>query len=158
MIEELIDSHDPWRKPHVFLCCEGRDLGRTGGRLGLVQIGVKEDIYLLDVLTYSRNFEVLKVLCESDKVEKVMWDGRNEVAELWHGHEISVHSPVDLQLVHVYEQTGGRITPRGFLRAESMSTEFLNLDSEMHEAAGIDNIPSFTRRMYLAYLGEMKLR
>lgn len=34
-------------EPHVFGCCERRDLGRGGGKLGLVQIGLKEDIYLM---------------------------------------------------------------------------------------------------------------
>ena len=148
VIEELTSTPDPWRKPFVFLSCEGRDVGRVGGRLGLVEIGVKEDIYLLDVLTYSRNLEVLKSLCENDKIEKILWDGRNVVSELWHGHEIALKAPLDLQLVHVYEQTGGRLAPRGFLRAESMSTAFLNLDAEAHETAGLDDVRGFTRRTY----------
>ena len=29
----------------VFLDCEGRDLGRHGGKLGLVQLGIEEEIY-----------------------------------------------------------------------------------------------------------------
>ena len=53
-------------------------------------------------------------------------------------HEISVKSVIDLQLIHVYEKTGGRIAPRGFLPAESMESAFSNLEPEVHESTGMD--------------------
>lgn len=101
-------------------------------------MGIKDDIFLLDVLTYGKNLEVVKEILENPEVDKIMWDGRFGVAELWHGHEISVKSVIDLQLVHVYEKTGGRIAPRGFLPAESLESAFSNLEPEVHESTGMD--------------------
>lgn len=143
-IRGLSEEPHVWQKPHVFLCCEGRDLGRGGGRLGLVQIGVKEDIYLLDVLTYGKNLEVLKQLLENEGIEKIMWDGRFAAAELWHDHEISIVAGMDIQLVHVQEKTGGRPI-RGCLPADAMETAFLGLSSEILEATDLD-LRAFNRR------------
>lgn len=138
ILKPLTEGPHPWQKPHIFLCCEGRHLGRGGGRLGLIQLGIKDDIFLLDVLTYGKNLEVVKEILENPEVDKIMWDGRFGVAELWHDHEISVKSVIDLQLIHVYEKTGGRIAPRGFLPVESMESAFSNLEPEVHESTGMD--------------------
>jgi len=120
-------------------------LGRGGGRLGLVQIGVKEGIYLLDVLTYGKNLEVLKEVLENEEVEKIFWDGRFASAELWHDHEISIVSAVDIQLVHIQEKTGGRPT-RGFLPADTLETAFLGLSEETLAATELD-LRAFNRRI-----------
>ena len=138
ILKALTEGPHPWQKPHIFLCCEGRHLGRGGGRLGLIQLGVKDDIFLLDTLTYGKNLEVVKEILENPAVDKVMWDGRFGVAELWHGHEISVESVIDLQLVHVYEKTGGRIAARGFLPVEAMESAFSNLDTQVHDSTEMD--------------------
>lgn len=155
--EALTETHNPWQKHHIFLSCEGRDLGRVGGRLGLIQIGIKEDIYLLDILTYGKNLEVAKGILENPEVDKIMWDGRNAVAELFHGNEISVQSVIDLQLIHVYEKTGGRIAPRGFLPAESMESAFLNLEVEVHESMGMD-MQAFNRRLPSLLIPDLMVR
>ena len=120
-------------------------MGRGGGRLGLVQIGVKEDIYLLDVLTYGKNLEVLKELLEDEGVEKIFWDGRFASAELWHDHEISIASAVDIQLIHIQEKTGGRPT-RGFLPADTMETAFCGLSQEILASTEVD-LRAFNRRI-----------
>jgi hypothetical protein len=138
ILKGLTEGPHPWQKPHIFLCFEGRNLGRGGGRLGLIQLGIKDDIFLLDILTYGKNLEVIKEILENPEVDKIMWDGRFGVAELWHGHEISVESVIDLQLVHVYEKTGGRIAARGFLPAESMESAFSTLEPEVHESTEMD--------------------
>ena len=129
----------------MFFCCEGRDLGRGGGRLGLVQIGVEEDIYLLDVLTYGKNLEALKEILENEGIEKIVWDGRFASSELWHDQEISIVSGIDIQLVHVQEKTGGRPI-RGFLPADALETAFLGLNKEVLEAAEVD-LRAFNRRI-----------
>ena len=36
--------------PSIFLGCEGRDLGSANGKLNLVQIGIGEHVYLVDVI------------------------------------------------------------------------------------------------------------
>ena len=40
----------------IFLDCEGHDLGKVGGKLGLVQIGVDDTVYLVDVIKYPKNW------------------------------------------------------------------------------------------------------
>jgi 3'-5' exonuclease len=144
----LISTPHPWQKPHIFLCCEGRDLGRGGGKLGLIQIGVKEDIYLLDILTYGKNLEAIKSILENPEVDKIMWDGRFASAELFHEHEISIQPVIDVQLVHVYEKTRGRIAARGFISAESMESAFSSLEEKVQESIGMD-LKTFNRRVFL---------
>ena len=138
LIESILQKPHKWQKPHVFLCCEGRNLGRVGGRLGLVELGVDEEIFLLDVLTYSKALDVLKEILENDEIDKIMWDGRNAVAELDHGHEISIESPIDLQLVQVHEKAGGNPRIRGFVPIEHMDAAFLDLSEEVHTGTGMD--------------------
>jgi hypothetical protein len=109
---------------------------------------VKEDIYLLDILTYGKNLEVIKSILENPEVEKIMWDGRFASAELFHEQEISIQSVIDVQLVHVYEKTGGRIAARGFLSAEPMESAFSNLEEKVQESIGMD-LKTFNRRVFL---------
>jgi hypothetical protein len=113
--------------------------------LGLVQIGIKEDIYLLDILTYGKNLESVKDILENPEVDKIMWDGRFAAAELFHGHEISVQSVIDMQLVHVYESTGGKVAARESIPAEPMESAFINLGVTGQKSTGMD-VKAFTRR------------
>lgn len=124
-IKNLKDSSE---EPRVYLDCEGRDLGRVNGKLGLVQIGVEEKVYLIDVIVYPESIETVKEILEDAEIEKVVWDGRSDYSELWHGHRIALSPVLDLQLVQVYEKTGGRPGPRGFITLEGMSTAFLRHD------------------------------
>lgn len=110
---------------------------------------MKEDIYLLDILTYGKNLEVIKDILENPEVDKIMWDGRFTAAELFHEHEISIQPVIDVQLVHVYEKTGGRIAARGFLPAESMESAFSGLEETVQEATGMD-LKAFNRRVSLS--------
>ena len=57
----------------IFLDCEGRDLGRIGGKLGLIQLGVESKVYLVDVITYPQALVPLKTILEDPKLEKVVW-------------------------------------------------------------------------------------
>lgn len=121
-----LDSHikSSTTTKFIFLDCEGRDLGRIGGKLGLVQIGIDEQVYLIDVITYPQSFEPLKVILENPEVEKVVWDGRSDFAALWHGHDIAINSVFDLQLVCVYISSGGRKGSRGFIKLEGLGKTF----------------------------------
>lgn len=132
-----MNTPNPWQKPHVVINCEGRDLGRVGGRLGLVAIGVKEEIYLLDVLAYSKSLEILKSLLETQDVEKIVWDGRNMFSEFWHGHEISLNGVMDLQLLHVYENTSRR-SARGFYHTEDLKTGYDGCEEKEKDSQHID--------------------
>lgn len=140
-LEPLLSTPDPWQTPHIFLTCHGRDLGFVGGRLGLVGLGIKEDIYLLDVLTYSRCLDVLKGILKDGKVEKVVWDGRGLGSEFWHGHEISVEKVVDMQLVQALK--GGRDARIGFqnkgaMKIHGLDTTFGELQENTRNELDID--------------------
>jgi len=78
-----------------------------------------------------------------------MWDGRFASAELFHEHEISIQPVIDVQLVHVYEKTGGKIAARGFLPAESMESAFSNLEEKVQVSTGM-NPKGFTPRGFLS--------
>ena len=140
-IETILSTRDPWQTPHIFLTCHGRDVGFTGGRLGLVGLGIKEDIYLLDVLTYSRCLDVLKGILENESVEKVVWDGRGLGSEFLHGHEISVKKVVDMQLIHVQQKARAARTGfsnKGALKIEDLKTAFGELELNTRNEPGID--------------------
>ena len=148
LLNSILQKTHKWQKPHVFIGFEGRHLGRVGGRLGLVELGIDDEIFLLDVLTYGKTLDVLKDVLANPEIEKIMWDVKNAGSELHHGHEISVQSVIDLQLVQVYENAGGHIPVRGFVPAESIDTAFLSLSQESHQDNGID-LHIFKRRLNL---------
>lgn len=133
----LTTTPNPWQKPYIFLNCEGRDLGRVGGRLALLGIGIKDEIYLLDILTYSRNLDAVKSILEDSGVEKIVWDGRDMFSELWHGHEIQLQGVLDLQLLHVYENTSRR-SARGFHEVEDIRTAYDGCEEKGKEKSHVD--------------------
>jgi 3'-5' exonuclease len=128
-IEAVTKSASANDKKVIFLDCEGRDLGKSGGKLGLVQLGIESEIYLVDVIAFPKTINVVKDILENPVLEKVVWDGRSDYAELWHGHGIDLNPVLDLQLVHVYKFSGGLPGPRGFIALTGMSTAFSRLNS-----------------------------
>lgn len=119
-------------KVPIFLDCEGRDLGRTDGKLGLVQLGIEVEIYIVDIVEIAESLDILKMILEHETFEKVLWDGRNDYAELWHGHGIDMSPVLDLQLVRIHETSSGR--GRGFTRLDGMGKVFsaMNRDSTVN--------------------------
>ena len=117
------------RRTPIFLDCKGRDLGRMNGKLGLVQIGIAEHVYLVDVIAYPESLLTLKDILENPKIEKVVWDGRNDYSELWHGHGINMKPVLDLQLIHIHATSHG--WRRGFNVVDGVSKVFsaANCDS-----------------------------
>lgn len=103
-------------------------------------MGIKEDIYLLDVLTYARGLDGLKEVLEDERVEKVVWDGRALWSELWYGNGISVRGAVDLQLLQAHqklEKEGVRSMIGGALKVESLE----NASGVLDEEGGTRNEP-----------------
>lgn len=125
-------------KSPVYLDCEGRDLGRISGKLGLVQLSIEDKIYLVDVIAFPENIATLKDILENPVLEKVVWDGRMDYSELWHGHGISVNPVLDLQLVRIYRVCDGRAGGSGFIKLEAMSRVFENIDYRLRQESGID--------------------
>jgi hypothetical protein len=114
-------------KTYIYVDCEGKNLGCPGGKLGLVQVGVEDDIYIIDVIKYKEALLGLKKILEDNRLIKVMWDGRKDFSELWHGHRIHLRNVIDLQLVRIYDCQGNWIHRRGFLRLEGMENAFASV-------------------------------
>ena len=112
---------------HIYVDCEGKNLGCPGGKLGLVQVGVHDDIFIIDVIKYKEALPALKEILEDNRLIKVMWDGRNDFSELWHGHRIHLRNVIDLQLVRIYDCQSQWIHRRGFLRLEGMENAFASV-------------------------------
>ena len=96
------------RAPHVFLDCEGRDLGCVGGALSIISLGTPQgSIYLVDVLAFQQpplTFDdlnpILSILKGTD-VMKIIWDGRNDYLELQETLGVNIEYVLDLQLVDI---------------------------------------------------------
>ncbi len=117
------------KQSHIYVDCEGDDLGCPGGRLGLVQVGVETDIYLIDVIKYEQAIPALKKILENEKLIKIMWDPRNDFSELWHGHQIHLQTVLDLQLLRIYIRESWRIGTRGWIKLEGMGRVFSDLNT-----------------------------
>lgn len=98
-------------KPCIFLDCEGRDLGSSSGKLSLIQLGVGDSIYLVDVIIFSEAVALLKEYLEDPNLIKYVWDGRSDYSELRHGHGVTLKGLIDLQLVYLYS-TGDALASR----------------------------------------------
>jgi hypothetical protein len=125
-VKSLFNQNGPGRT-HIYVDSEGKNLGYPGGKLGLVQVGVGDDIYIIDVIKYREALPGLKKILEDNRLIKVMWDGRNDFSELWHGHRIHLRNVIDLQLVRIYDCQGQWIHRRGFLRLEGMENAFASV-------------------------------
>ena len=137
---------------HIFVDCEGNDLGCYGGKLGLVQIGIENDIYLIDVITFKDSIPVLKEILEDEKLVKIFWDARNDFAELWHGHEIHLRPVLDLQLLRVYQNNGWRINGRGWAKLEGMGRTFSNLSTHSRSMLGVSELQFQRMNLGIAFL------
>jgi len=120
----------------IYLDCEGYSLGDVGGKLGLIQLGFGDKVYLVDVLTLPFSTSALKGLLESPSFTKVMWDGRQDYIELLQGHGIELKGVLDLQLVEVQQRRlPGRI---GYVGLRGMSRAFSELSLSQQRDSGID--------------------
>jgi hypothetical protein len=135
-LKSLADSDT--NKIPVLLDCEGDKLGRINGKLGLVQIGLENNVYLVDVIECPKSLELLKEILEDQALEKIVWDGRSDYAELWHGHGIAISPVLDLQLVRVYQRSGGVRGPRGYLVLDGMGKAFSMLNRTFIKDLNID--------------------
>ena len=90
----------------LALDCEGKDLGVQGGTLSLISLRALEPetskTYLIDTISLTKDqllpiFDVIK----SSSVTKIVFDGRMDFSELYHGWGVSLRSVLDLQLADV---------------------------------------------------------
>ena len=90
----------------VALDSEGVSLSRTG-RCTLVQIARNDEIFLLDLVSLSREDLIqtgLKEMLENESQKKLMWDGRTDCDALLHQVGIRVKGVVDLQVADVLQR------------------------------------------------------
>jgi ribonuclease D len=100
------------RNRYIFLDCEGRDLGAQNGKLGLIQIGIGDAVYLVDVVTLPEAVGKLKSFLQNPSLLKYVWDGRSDYSELRHGHDVTLRGLVDLQLAYIRTQAQTSKTKR----------------------------------------------
>lgn len=138
---------------HVILDCEGRALGRMGGNLGLVQLGIDNVVYLIDVVSLPKSLDNLKLLLENPQILKIVWDGRSDYTELRLGHDISLRGVLDLQLVQVYVSSSGLVASGEHLvKLESLGNAFTNLSHDVVRRSGI-----CTQRLLKGSLNQLDL-
>ena len=89
---------------YILLDCEGRDLGAQNGKLGLIQIGIGDAVYLVDVVALPEAVDKLKSFLQNPSLLKYVWDGRSDYSELRHGHNVTLRGLVDLQLAYIHTQ------------------------------------------------------
>jgi len=92
--------------PEVMMDCEGMDLGQQGGSLSLISLRTtgteSSKTYLIDVISLTNDeLRPLFDIIQSTSPRKVVFDGRMDFSELYHGRGITLHDVLDLQLVDV---------------------------------------------------------
>ena len=90
----------------LALDCEGKDLGVEGGTLSLISLRVLEPetsgIYLIDTISLTKDqLSPIFDIIESSSVTKIVFDGRMDFSELYHGWSVSLRGVLDLQLADV---------------------------------------------------------
>ncbi|CAG8616226.1 5007_t:CDS:2, partial [Acaulospora colombiana] len=104
--------------PTVYFDCEGYELGQQRGSLAIISLGAlttdqeKEElsVFLIDVLAFRNKGEVkhldpiFKIL-QSDAIVKVVFDGRMDASELYHGYNVTLQRVVDLQIADIVSRS-----------------------------------------------------
>lgn len=90
----------------LVLDCEGKTLGVEGGTLSLIILRALEPniskTYLIDAISLTKGqlnpiFNILR----SSSVTRIMFDGRKDFSELFHGCNVYLRGVLDLQLADV---------------------------------------------------------
>ncbi|KZV88297.1 ribonuclease H-like protein [Exidia glandulosa HHB12029] len=136
---------------HIFLDCEGHNLGAVGGSLSLVNLAAADGpVYVVDVLAPAFNCdegrEVLDVMFDVLKdaaVKKVMFDGRMDASEFMHGYGVEMSGVLDLQLADIVsrglrgerqKQQIGRLVP--FIHRKDVNGHWADYDG-VHRLNGL---------------------
>jgi len=107
----------------VYLDCEGTQLGTQGGSLSILSIGLvppDDDelaIYLVDVVVLSAAelLPLFKILRSAMPI-KVVWDGRMDWSELYHGYGVDTAGLRDLQIADIVSREEREPEERQILR------------------------------------------
>jgi len=106
----------------VFLDCEGVGLGSEGGSLSIISLGAMMEtkpnepktlvVFLIDVPALHnrrtrkimRNRKIKRIL-ESKAIRKVMFDGRKDASEFFHGFGVELEGVIDLQIADIMSRS-----------------------------------------------------
>ncbi|EJD53101.1 hypothetical protein AURDEDRAFT_180678 [Auricularia subglabra TFB-10046 SS5] len=89
---------------HIFLDCEGYQLGAVGGSMSLINVSCGPDgvVYVVDATCFERDaLEPLFELFRNPEIKKVMFDGRMDASEFMHGYNIELEGVLDMQLADI---------------------------------------------------------
>jgi exonuclease 3'-5' domain-containing protein 1 len=90
----------------LVLDCEGKTLGIEGGILSLISLRALEPeisrTYLIDTVSLTKDqLNPIFDIIQSSSVTKIMYDGRKDFSELYHGCSVHLRGVLDLQLADV---------------------------------------------------------
>ena len=107
--------------PAVILDCEGVNLGLQGGCLSLISLRPAtpptSQTYLIDtVILTGDELRPLFDIIQSSSPTKIVFDGRMDFSELFHGYGVSMQGVLDLQLADVHSRRQRGELQRGQLR------------------------------------------
>jgi len=90
----------------LVLDCEGKTLGVEGGTLSLIILRALEPeiskAYLIDTISLTKDqLNPIFDIIQSSSVTKIMYDGRKDFSELYHGCNVYLRGVLDLQLADV---------------------------------------------------------
>jgi len=90
----------------LILDCEGENLGHQGSSLSLISLRTidpeSSKTYLFDAISITNDtLHPLFDILQSHSVTKIVFDGRMDFSELYHGRGVDLRNVLDLQLVDV---------------------------------------------------------
>ena len=91
---------------HIFLDCEGTELGTQGGSLSTIAIGSLTtaggvEVFIIDAIVLKGSLQPLFAVLSAETPFKVMWDGRMDSSELYHRYGVTLRGVLDLQLADI---------------------------------------------------------
>ncbi|KAI0795041.1 ribonuclease H-like domain-containing protein [Abortiporus biennis] len=110
--------------PFIILDCEGQKLGSQTGILSIIGCRARGKSYLIDILAFTGKIkhqpllQQLFRLLSSPKPLKIMFDGRKDFSEFYHGHGVHLRGVLDLQVADLSSRS---------LRGEDVKDQFRRL-------------------------------
>lgn len=86
---------------YIFLDCE---FVESNSQFRLIQIGIGDVIYLVDVVALPETPDKLKPFLSDPQLVKYVWDARRHFSEWKNGNGVTLRGLVDLQLAYFHTQ------------------------------------------------------
>ncbi|KZS87962.1 hypothetical protein SISNIDRAFT_418863 [Sistotremastrum niveocremeum HHB9708] len=103
------------RAAAIILDCEAHNIGYVGGQLSIISLGIADSlpssdprlhpyqpVFIVDVLAFSKaQLRPFYDILEDGSIVKVVFGGRHDFSELYHGQGVDLRGVVDLQIADV---------------------------------------------------------